>query len=42
MQVMRKAGFYERVGEENFRPHIDDALAYAGKVCDGTSSDGEN
>ena len=42
MQVMRKAGFYERVGAENFRPHIDDALAYAGKVCDGTSSDGEN
>ena len=36
MKVMRKSGFYERVGAENFRPHIDDALAYAGKVCGET------
>ena len=37
MKVMRKSGFYERVGAENFRPHIDDALAYAGKVCEKTA-----
>ena len=40
MKVMRKSGFFERVGAENFRPHIDDALAYAGKVC-GETADGE-
>ena len=33
MKVMKKAGFYKRVGEENFREHIDAALAYAGEVC---------
>ena len=38
MQVMKKAGFYDRVGAEHFRPHIDDALAYAGKVCAEASS----
>lgn len=29
MSVMKKAGFYEEVGEENFRPNIDAALARA-------------
>ncbi len=33
MKVMKKAGFYQRVGEENFREHIDAALAYAGEIC---------
>lgn len=29
MSVMQKSGFYEAVGKDNFRPNIDDALAYA-------------
>lgn len=29
LQVMKKSGFYETVGEENFCPHIDDALKKA-------------
>lgn len=29
MNVMKKAGFYEKVGEENFCAHTDDALARA-------------
>jgi SulP family sulfate permease len=29
MKVMRKAGFVERVGEQNFCDHIDTALARA-------------
>ena len=39
MQVMKKAGFYERVGAEHFRPNIDDALAYAGKISGEDSTD---
>jgi SulP family sulfate permease len=31
MSVMRKSGFCKRVGKENFKPHIDDALALAEK-----------
>ena len=29
LSVMKKSGFFERVGEENFLPNIDEALAYA-------------
>lgn len=29
LSVMKKDGFYERIGEENFRPNIQDAVAYA-------------
>ena len=29
---MQKSGFYEKAGEENFRPHIDDAIAWAEKI----------
>lgn len=29
MKIMEKAGFIERLGEENFCDHIDDALALA-------------
>ena len=29
MNTMRKCGFVEKVGEENFREHIDDALEWA-------------
>ena len=32
MSVMKKSGFYDNVGEENFLPNIDDALEYAGKL----------
>ncbi len=29
LSVMKKSGFYDELGEENFRPNIDEALAYA-------------
>ncbi len=29
MKTMEKSGFVDRVGRENFRPHIDDAIAWA-------------
>lgn len=32
MDVMRKTGFYEKVGKDNFQPHIDDAIMRAGKI----------
>lgn len=32
LSVMKKSGFFERVGEENFLPNIDEALAYAEKL----------
>lgn len=32
MRVMRKAGFYDKVGQENFCDHIDDAIAKAQKI----------
>lgn len=32
LSVMKKAGFYDELGEENFRPNIDEALAYAEKL----------
>ncbi len=31
LKAMKKAGFYDAVGEENFSAHIDDALALASK-----------
>ena len=32
MKVIRKAGFYKKLGEENFCAHIDDALARAQEI----------
>ena len=32
MHTMQKDGFVEKVGEENFRPHIDDAISWAEKL----------
>ena len=34
MNVMKKAGFCELIGEENFCPHIDVALARAQEICE--------
>ena len=34
MQVMRKAGFAEKLGQDNFCPHIDEALARAQAIVD--------
>ena len=34
MSVMQKAGFVEKVGEENFCSHIDDALQRAAKMTE--------
>ncbi len=34
LSVMKKAGFYDEVGEENFLPNIDEALAYAEKISE--------
>jgi SulP family sulfate permease len=34
MNTMRKDGFVEKVGEENFRPHIDDAIEWATKITE--------
>lgn len=33
MSVMKKAGFFEKVGEENFPKNIDEALDMAEKLC---------
>jgi SulP family sulfate permease len=33
MRTMNKAGFYDMIGEENFCPHIDDALNRAEELC---------
>lgn len=32
MNTMKKDGFFDKVGEENFRPHIDDAIEWATKL----------
>ena len=32
LKTMTKAGFLEKVGQENFLPHIDEALARAGEI----------
>ena len=34
MQVMRKAGFADKLGQDNFCPHIDEALARAQAIVD--------
>ena len=34
MKVIQKAGFYDKLGEENFCAHIDDALARAQKIIE--------
>lgn len=34
MQVMRKAGFAEKLGQDNFCPHIDEALSRAQAIVD--------
>ena len=31
-KTMEKSGFVERIGKDNFRPHIDDALEWASKL----------
>lgn len=33
MNVMKKSGFFDKVGEKNFCPHIDDALKRAGELA---------
>ncbi len=33
MRTMKKAGFYDMIGSENFCPHIDDAIARATELC---------
>lgn len=35
LSVMKKAGFYDKVGAENFLPNIDDAIAHAEKINNG-------
>lgn len=32
LSVMKKAGFYDKVGAENFLPNIDEALSYAERI----------
>ena len=32
MRTMEKSGFVEKVGRDNFRPHIDDAIEWASKM----------
>ncbi len=34
LSTMEKAGFLEKVGAENIRPHIDDALKRAAAVAE--------
>jgi SulP family sulfate permease len=31
-KTMEKSGFVKKVGKDNFRPHIDDALAWAAEI----------
>ena len=40
-KTMEKAGFVDRIGKDNFRPHIDDALEWANKISEN-STDGKN
>ena len=32
MRTMEKSGFVEKVGRDNFRSHIDDAIEWASKM----------
>ena len=34
LKSMQKAGLYEKIGADNFKDHIDDALDYAKKLCE--------
>ena len=34
LKSMQKAGLYEKIGTDNFKDHIDDALDYAKKLCE--------
>lgn len=36
-KTMEKAGFVDRIGKDNFRPHIDDALEWANKLSEKDS-----
>ena len=38
MNTMEKSGFKKLAGEENFRPHIDDAIARAGEIVNGKAA----
>jgi SulP family sulfate permease len=38
-QVMHKAGFDQKIGEENFCAHIDDALARAQALVDAKNAE---
>ena len=39
MRTMRRAGFVDLVGEANFRPNIDDAIAYAKSLLEQEQTD---
>ena len=39
MKTMQKDHFVELVGEENFRPHIDAAIEWAGKIVEGSNNE---
>ena len=34
MKVIQKAGFYDKLGKDNFCPHIDDALKRASELSE--------
>ncbi len=38
-KTMEKSGFIEKVGKDNFRPHIDDALEWASKLSESVKSE---
>jgi SulP family sulfate permease len=38
-KTMEKAGFIDRIGKDNFRPHIDDALEWANKISENNVDD---
>ncbi|MCI8468583.1 MAG: STAS domain-containing protein, partial [Eggerthellaceae bacterium] len=35
LRTMQRAGFVDLVGEEHFRPNIDDAIAHARELVEG-------
>ena len=36
MKIMKKSGFVDKVGKENFKAHIDDAIEWASGMGDDT------
>lgn len=38
-KTMEKAGFIDRIGKDNFRPHIDDALEWANKISENNADE---